>query len=456
MYCDLWPPRLPRESPISVSKFSTKTARAWWCASRRGCRRRPRRASIAWKSRIKAFLQDATGRSARAVSGHSASARPAGLGGDRFRHPPPRAHKLAQQFEHRTVKKLYWACVEGRPDPPAGTWRDYLARSTASRRPKSCRPNIPRPAGRAPLSDPRRRPSGALAGDPIGDRPDAPDPHPSRRRAAIRCLGDFQYGAKTPFGPQYDDERLRAIALHARTLEFEHPTTKQRVSVIAPTPEFWPTCQAACGFACFASIREIASGRIAKPQAEESSAQEPHGHRPPSDLDRLRILAPERSAGEHVEDDRLRCDCGTGKLHYGRKKVQPSAREIRGVPRASAGGVEVSAAGFSIAGFPGRRRCVGRGDPRAQLYLLCLRDHARSRAYLDPQAQTSSRRDARKLPDRQPLAASQRGTASDDHPVWGGPGWKVFLDTPTDIRRTIRYIDENPAKWRLPRQCGRL
>jgi REP element-mobilizing transposase RayT len=39
-----------------------------------------------------------------------------------------------------------------------------------------------------------------------------------------------------------------------------------------------------------------------------------------------------------------------------------------------------------------------------------------------------------------------------DHPVWGGPGWKVFLATPTDIRRTIRYIDGNSPKWQLPRQ----
>lgn len=39
-----------------------------------------------------------------------------------------------------------------------------------------------------------------------------------------------------------------------------------------------------------------------------------------------------------------------------------------------------------------------------------------------------------------------------DHPVWGGPGWKIFLHTPTDIRRTIRYIEENPPTWRLPRQ----
>jgi len=53
-------------------------------------------------------------------------------------------------------------------------------------------------------------------------------------------LGDFQYGSTLPFGPQHADERLRAIALHARTLAFRHPVAKQWVSVTAPLPEFWP------------------------------------------------------------------------------------------------------------------------------------------------------------------------------------------------------------------------
>ena len=33
-----------------------------------------------------------------------------------------------------------------------------------------------------------------------------------------------------------------------------------------------------------------------------------------------------------------------------------------------------------------------------------------------------------------------------DHPVWGGPGWKVFLNTPEDFRRVARYIEQNPIK----------
>ncbi len=39
-----------------------------------------------------------------------------------------------------------------------------------------------------------------------------------------------------------------------------------------------------------------------------------------------------------------------------------------------------------------------------------------------------------------------------DHPVWGGEGWKVFLNHPTEVRGIIRYIEENPIKWGLPRQ----
>jgi len=33
-----------------------------------------------------------------------------------------------------------------------------------------------------------------------------------------------------------------------------------------------------------------------------------------------------------------------------------------------------------------------------------------------------------------------------EHPIWGGPGWKVFPDHPDDIRRTIRYICGNPME----------
>jgi REP element-mobilizing transposase RayT len=46
----------------------------------------------------------------------------------------------------------------------------------------------------------------------------------------------------------------------------------------------------------------------------------------------------------------------------------------------------------------------------------------------------------------------QQGNRTPDHPTWGGPGWKVFLDTPNDVQRTIKYVVDNPIKAHLPPQ----
>lgn len=44
------------------------------------------------------------------------------------------------------------------------------------------------------------------------------------------------------------------------------------------------------------------------------------------------------------------------------------------------------------------------------------------------------------------LSLINQGHRRNTHPVWGGPGWKVFLDSTEDIERTIRYIEANPTK----------
>jgi 23S rRNA pseudouridine1911/1915/1917 synthase len=150
------------------------------------------------------------------------------------------AHKLSQQFERRTVKKLYWACVEGQVDPPEGTWRDFI-RKVYGKPLAEVVPSYHPEAKSAVLH--YRTLASAEWGSWLEIQLETGRTHQIRIQAAARghpVLGDFQYGAKTPFGPQYDDERLLAIALHARTLEFEHPKSKQRVTVTAPPPEFWP------------------------------------------------------------------------------------------------------------------------------------------------------------------------------------------------------------------------
>jgi 23S rRNA pseudouridine1911/1915/1917 synthase len=148
--------------------------------------------------------------------------------------------KLARQFEHREVKKVYWACIEGRPDPPQGTWQDYLRKVYG----KPQAEVVPADHPEARLAVLHYR---TLASTPWGSwleiELETGRTHQIRIQAASRghpVLGDFQYGSTTPFGPQHADERLRAIALHARTLEFRHPLSKGIISVTAPTPEFWP------------------------------------------------------------------------------------------------------------------------------------------------------------------------------------------------------------------------
>ncbi len=44
------------------------------------------------------------------------------------------------------------------------------------------------------------------------------------------------------------------------------------------------------------------------------------------------------------------------------------------------------------------------------------------------------------------------GRRSPTHPVWGGPGWKVFLNTQDDMQRIAEYIRDNPAKAGRSRQ----
>ncbi len=49
-------------------------------------------------------------------------------------------------------------------------------------------------------------------------------------------------------------------------------------------------------------------------------------------------------------------------------------------------------------------------------------------------------------------ALIESGRFPKSHPVWGGRGWWPFLNTADDIRRVVRYVEENPIKARRPAQ----
>jgi 23S rRNA pseudouridine1911/1915/1917 synthase len=66
--------------------------------------------------------------------------------------------------------------------------------------------------------------------------------HQIRVQAASRgwpVLGDAFYGSTITFGTQHQDERLRSIALHGRSIGFRHPMTREEVTVEALLPLDW-------------------------------------------------------------------------------------------------------------------------------------------------------------------------------------------------------------------------
>ena len=149
------------------------------------------------------------------------------------------ARRLSDQFEARTVRKTYWAVVEGEVSPACGTWTDHLRKIPDAAQVEVVAPD--HPEGRIAVLHYR-----VLAVDErcswLEIDLETGRMHQIRVQAASRShpiLGDSQYGAMLQFGPATDDFRRRWIALHARSLEFLHPMTRQLVSQTAPLPSAW-------------------------------------------------------------------------------------------------------------------------------------------------------------------------------------------------------------------------
>jgi RluA family pseudouridine synthase len=149
------------------------------------------------------------------------------------------AQRLASQFENRTVTKVYWALVEGDVQPDEGTWTDHLHKRHGM--PQSIVVPADDPRGKLAIMHWR-----VLARTDFGCwlevQLETGRTHQIRVQAASRghpVVGDTQYGATQPFGEQFDDERLRAIALHARQFGFNHPMTREPVDIIASVPAAW-------------------------------------------------------------------------------------------------------------------------------------------------------------------------------------------------------------------------
>jgi len=149
------------------------------------------------------------------------------------------AQKISLQFERRFVKKTYWALVEGNVSPDEGMWTDHMKKVEGQ--PQSVVVDASDAASRNAILNYHvleRMADRSLLEITLGTG----RTHQIRVQCASRrhaVVGDEMYGSPSRFGPWSDDERERVIALHARTLGFRHPTTKEDLVFSAPLPAMW-------------------------------------------------------------------------------------------------------------------------------------------------------------------------------------------------------------------------
>jgi len=152
----------------------------------------------------------------------------------------PRAtRRLSEQIQARTVDKVYWALLEGQLDAEEGEWVDYVRKI-----PNQARSEVvdqAHPEGRiAVLRFRLLEQTSTCAWVEI--RLETGRTHQIRVQSAWHghnVVGDVLYGAHQLFGPDCDHIRDRWIALHARSLAFVHPVTREPRKITAPLPTHW-------------------------------------------------------------------------------------------------------------------------------------------------------------------------------------------------------------------------
>lgn len=158
---------------------------------------------------------------------------------------------------------------------------------------------------------------------------------------------------------------------------------------------------------------------------------------------------PRGSMSQNIRDDLI---AELGQLHLGRKRVQPSSRDIRAFYENAKqylrnelltftdSDIGMIAHGFAQVIKERRYTCYACALMPDHVHLVMRkhRDHAEE---MIDHFQRESKASI--------LLLNQRDAS---HPVWGGPGWKVFLDDVPSIERTIKYVEDNPKKARLPPQ----
>jgi len=165
---------------------------------------------------------------------------------------------------------------------------------------------------------------------------------------------------------------------------------------------------------------------------------------------------PNDPRGSSSHEIRIEKIAELGDLHHGRKSIQPPGREIKRFYEHAIDvlkhplliledeDIDLVAESFGAVIKDRRYTCYACAIMPDHIHVLIRKhtDHAETMIDNLQQASRAKLRDARRR--------------SSTNPVWGGPGWKVFIYSQADFLRAIEYIRQNPIKAGRPPQIWKF
>lgn len=137
--------------------------------------------------------------------------------------------RLNKMFQSKDVKKTYWAMVKNRPNPSEGTLVHYIERNSKKNKSVAHNKEVPN-SKRGELSYQLIKSSDNYHLVEI-DLKTGRHHQIRAQLSKIGCpiKGDLKYGfdRSNPDG---------GISLHSRSISFNHPVTKEEITIIAPVP----------------------------------------------------------------------------------------------------------------------------------------------------------------------------------------------------------------------------